>query len=263
MHSHLAGRSTYGRPCIDGALWELAPLLAFRIGVKNSAGPPPDITDADFLMKAYSIASYAYQLKYHWQVTPERQRAAEDDAESYPLPAGLRVEDATLDCLVRAADYANMAACMQFVSPAVLYAAVMFRDLAEYLGLNVWKGIKRYAPLLFALEWADWHKYEAQSLVWKRLNSREFVPAQAVCLAPDCNQSPEREKDRQWCRGYCSRYMKPWYCSEKCRKKVRLCRRESPVPFSLRLIGLGESPPVLHAASASRRLHAPVLRDGG
>lgn len=214
-------------------------------------------------MKAYSIASYAYQLKYHWQITPERQRAAEDDAESYPLPAGLRVEDATLDCLVRAADYANMAACMQFVSPAVLYAAVMFRDLAEYLGLNVWNGIKRYAPLLFALEWADWHKYEAQSLVWKRLNSREFVPAQAVCLAPDCNQSPEREKDRQWCRGYCSRYMKPWYCSEKCRKKVRLCRRESPVPFSLRLIGLGESPPVLHAASASRRLHAPVLRDGG
>lgn len=214
-------------------------------------------------MKAYSIASYAYQLKYHWQVTPERQRAAEDDAESYPLPAGLRVDDATVDCLVRAADYANMAACMQFVSPAVLYAASMFRDLAEYLGLNVWNGIKRYAPLWFALEWADWNLSEKQFPAWRRLNSREFVPAQAVCLAPGCNQSPERKKEWQWCRGYCSGDIKPWYCSEKCRKKVRLCRRSIPVPFSPCFTGLGESPPVLHATSGSRCHCAPVLRDSG
>lgn len=204
-------------------------------------------------MKAYSLASYAYQLKYHWQVTPERQRAAEDDAERYPLPAGLRVDDATVDCLIRAAEYANMAACMQFVSPAVLCAAKMFRDLAEYLGLNVWNGIKRYAPLWFALEWADFHLSENQFPAKRRSNSRVFVPAQAVCLARGCDHSLETKQDRQWCRGYCGWDIKPWYCSQKCREKVRLCGHESPAHFSLFFIGLGESSPLLHAASGSRR----------
>ncbi len=176
-------------------------------------------------MKAHSLAAYAYFLKY--TATPDRQRGAADDAQHFPLPAALRADDATVDSLIYAADHANFAACMQFISPAVLLAGGAFRDLAEYLGLDVWSGIKRYAPLWFALEWANRQTFDTKFPAGWVLDMREYLTAQAVCLAPGCDQCPGQKKDKQWCRGTCAWDCKPWYCSEKCRRKVRLVVEEA------------------------------------
>ncbi|KAI8985638.1 hypothetical protein BD414DRAFT_462211 [Trametes punicea] len=215
----LSGWETQGRPCLEGALFFLDPIINPR--VENipdenlfTAETLARVTPPELSVKAHSIAAYAYYKKY--LASPEELEAIVKDAQRFPRQdEQCNIQD-PLENVICAARHANLAASMQFITPAVLMAGYAFRDLAERLRIYV-SGFPHYRPLWRALEKRDQELLEEACM---RMRAGGCVsPSETVCAAMRCNATAGGRRGLRPCTGDCPADLKPWYCSKTCREK--------------------------------------------
>ncbi|KAI0630462.1 hypothetical protein C8Q77DRAFT_1160050 [Trametes polyzona] len=159
--------------------------------------------------KAHSIAAYAYLQEFLGEHIARIHVMA--DAMMYPLQRPEARLGDPVDSLILAAEHANTAACLNFLSYAVLFAGFAFRDVCtDQLRIDPWK-IKHFAPLWQALEQYERVTYDKMHPEGWQYAHR----ARTRCAAPGCTGTTRLIP----CPGNCTFSNKVWYCNETCQKR--------------------------------------------
>ncbi|KAI0676156.1 hypothetical protein C8Q78DRAFT_372129 [Trametes maxima] len=236
-HRELAGWDTKGKPCEEGALVFLDPIISPDVsGIDFSAppqtwktGPPIELT-----VKAHSLAAYAYFQKF--VATPKELESIAGDAKRFPQRAHADGPAAVpLHNIMSAARHANHAASFQFISPVVLKVGFAFRNLIGTLGVDS-NALKHFRSLWRVLERCERNGLEKEA--WYRCFTDEHgLPSHIQCSGPTCGTSSKHGHAMTPCDGGCPVSVKPYYCCRACqendqRRHSMICKpfRSDPSP---------------------------------
>ncbi|KAI0326273.1 hypothetical protein GY45DRAFT_1329150 [Cubamyces sp. BRFM 1775] len=233
--------NTDGKVCPERALFHLHPIVHPKqdIGATVNhycSATPPDTHPG--LLRAHSIAAYAYLTKYY--ATADEYQMIAYDALCLPRDGGQIDPLDPLENILCAINRANWLASMQFVTPAVLMAGFAFKALVKRLGVD-YEQFKHFRPL-----WRELDKRKKDLLEADRQKMRtkgRSLPGLDDCAAPTCTpQNPGMYTLVTPCYGPCPLETKPSYCSERCRTndwprhRGACCPRESTeIPPTLKL----------------------------
>lgn len=219
----LSGTETQGRPCEEGALHFLDPIINRKIDIKaelHTIDDYPPTTHEALSCLAHSIAAYIYFRKY--MASAEELSAVVDDSR-IRFPRGqyqTRVDD-QWENITHAARHATHAAAGGFVSPAVLMVGFALKTLVDHVSVDMSLGLqdlKQYRPLWRAIE--RWTR-ELFGVKSRGPGKQHQPPPQNQCSASGCTavevcrQSGPRPRS---CN--CSVEAAPRYCSKECQDQV-------------------------------------------
>lgn len=161
-------------------------------------------------------------------------------ARAFSMMAGIEKDIAfknapaqcNISALLRAAQYANSAAELGFVSPVVLYLAKRVTDIGAR-SPSTWKYAHPYEPGFATLDhmWEAYDDRTKEVTREARLHDRKVAkdPAAYRCASPGCGITATRKAALSQC-GRCPPGNKAHYCSKECQNAVRdaphsqLCR---------------------------------------
>lgn len=128
-----------------------------------------------------------------------------------------------IDTVFRAADAANAAAGLGFVSPIIIVVAMFvehsgLRRQSEctFTGLSV----ERFEQLTDLWRVSDRRAVEVQMRREAREDKVSKAPNAYVCATAGCGIEATRKSTLQQCAGKCRKEGKPSYCSKDCQRKV-------------------------------------------
>ncbi|KAH9857804.1 hypothetical protein C2E23DRAFT_720157 [Lenzites betulinus] len=236
---YLAGTEFENRPCEEGALFFLDPIVNPQREIPEDWDPATDSdghnpsTEA-LSAQAHSIAAYAYFRKY--MACPDELRAIVRDRsdDRFPRMTYQTRADDQLENILCAARHATHAAAIDFVSPAVLIAGFAFKTLVERVDLDLAR-IPLYRPLWRALD------------RWQRdLSAEETGGGKAperneeACGAAGCTRTTQHGGGPRGWGCECASDLKPWYCSKECQdidwlnhQKTCAMKCTIPPPFTI------------------------------
>lgn len=183
-------------------------------------------------------AAYRFLLPLT-MVLPGRPRVPRPiEARAHSVLAAMELEDATrdpeewnIDALFRAASFANNAAALGFVSPAVLNVARRTGDVGAR-SRATWRFSYPYNPEFAKLEFM-WGAMDARLAEMEREDRKHDQkvakhPASYRCAAPGCGITVTKKAALLRCAGGCPTDDKAHYCSKECQTEVRRSVRSQP-----------------------------------
>ncbi|KAI0350978.1 hypothetical protein OH77DRAFT_988548 [Trametes cingulata] len=202
------------------------------------------------LGRTYSCLCLAY-FELHEKAatgTPvKKDPTLERNRKPLPLPSNKRDFNLANDYLYVSSIYANGAAELGLVSPAVLSVGMHLRRVAQRDGIDLSK-TQRYAPLRHL-----WRVVDARMREWEEIQAKQAAkvakaPNAYVCAAPGCGIQGTQKKALLRCAGKCPPHRKPHYCGKECQKKdwkmhKHICKPDSELPSG----GSSLGPPISDA----------------
>ncbi|KAI0641064.1 hypothetical protein C8Q79DRAFT_1107076 [Trametes meyenii] len=178
----------------------------------------------DLLARAYSCLANAYfelhgsacrgvRIERDLTLNPRSRRMIQ-----LPLPSGRPDFGLANDYLYVSAMYADAAAALGLVTPAVLGMGEYLTRIGGRDGMDLRKS-GRYARL-----GNMWRVFEVRVCKWKEEQHKRAVkiakaPNAYTCAAPGCGICAKQKKGLMRCAGRCPVARKPHYCSKECQKK--------------------------------------------
>ncbi|KAI0822625.1 hypothetical protein BC628DRAFT_652678 [Trametes gibbosa] len=235
---YITGAETQGKPCEEGALFFLDPIISPKPDTIDDWDPTastPTLNMEALTVQAHSIAAYAYYRKYT-APTKHLEAIVEESTGRFARPEYQTHADDHFENIMNAARHATHAAAIDFVSPAVLLAGFAFKTLVEYVGIDL-GAIPLYRPLWRVLE--RWLRERAAAEAEAKMGHGvvEERPA-GDCGARKCTSTFAWGADPVAWTCECASDVRPWYCNIECQdhdwlrhQKVCATRGSIPTPF--------------------------------